>query len=853
MSTTTASKKELVDFLWEWASTHGQWGMLLVDKIVRAEAKLTPSERVEVFDYFLQSVGLKSGLPAIALTKPTYAPPAKKVELTTLSDIKGVNRLADGQVINFSPTLTVVYGDNGTGKTGYGRILKSLGICYEPPTKIYPNIFNPGNAQSATVKYKAGGKDETFTWNGSNSNSDLKSISVFNNNCVSISLSGSRGLIVSPIGFHLFGLLSSELNELESLLNNEVTKRPVSLQWAQMLNIGTPQSIFIGSLGKDSKKEHLDALSSFSDKNQDEFDALQLELKNLNRTLLETETKLISAQIAELDGTLVKIDMIAKTWNSTNWQSLSELQRGITELEKKAQVGLSQVAEERGIELYNSPQFATFIKAADDYIRLLDNKDYPDGDGEVCVYCRQSLTDERATELLKRYRALLNDTTQEELTKSKSQRDALLRQMMQADCVLKFHQATFGLDEKQQPIQPDLVKGFNDVFVGFKEKLKNADVSEAFTLNYGDIKNALTRTKGELKAQHDAKTLALNNLSAREKSINERLNELKDRKLFSEKLDEVVAAIENHKVVSILSKNRSGFNTSGLSRKTTEARESLLSQNFKTLFEGELKLLRKSQIAVELNFGTSRGQSQVSQTLRSHSLQEILSEGEQKAIALAEFLTELQLDNASAPVVFDDPVNSLDHKIIDDFSKRLLKLSATRQTIVFTHSILLFNSLIQQSQLTTYKSLKPAFFNSKNNTDSTGVIEDAIEMNSYTYFEKKINTLLGTKPGSVTEADLAGDGYGYLRSAIELTVEKEILQDTVKRYRRNVALTSFLKVNGEALDKCKTELNELFERCSGYLKGHSNPEEVHNDPSLAELKTDFDAFKVIRRSFTNPN
>jgi len=38
------------------------------------------------------------------------------------------------------------------------------------------------------------------------------------------------------------------------------------------------------------------------------------------------------------------------------------------------------------------------------------------------------------------------------------------------------------------------------------------------------------------------------------------------------------------------------------------------------------------------------------------ALNEILSEGEQKGIALAEFLTELQFDKGKSPAVFDDPV-----------------------------------------------------------------------------------------------------------------------------------------------------------------------------------------------------
>ena len=97
--------------------------------------------------------------------------------------------------------------------------------------------------------------------------------------------------------------------------------------------------------------------------------------------------------------------------------------------------------------------------------------------------------------------------------------------------------------------------------------------------------------------------------------------------------------------------------------------------------------------------------------------------------------------------------------------------------------------------------------------------------------------------------DVAEDGYGFLRSAIELCVEFEVFQGTIKRYQKNVALTSFMKVNGDKINAHKDKLNEIFERCCGFIKGHSNPEEIHNDPTLAELKTDFEDFKTIRNEF----
>jgi len=262
--------------------------------------------------------------------------------------------------------------------------------------------------------------------------------------------------------------------------------------------------------------------------------------------------------------------------------------------------------------------------------------------------------------------------------------------------------------------------------------------------------------------------------------------------------------------------------------------------------------LRKPHLKVDLDFGTDRGNSVVYQKISRYALADILSEGEQKAIALAEFLTELQLDNTKAPIVFDDPVNSLDHNIIDEVARRLLNLSSERQVFVFTHSVLLFNSFLYFSKRPTFSELVCKFYNSKNEYLETGVITEAEEeINKVKSYISKINTILNNTPRDREEADVAEDGYGFLRSAIELFVEHEIFQGTVKRYQKNIALTSFVKVNGALLDTHKDKLNEIFERCCGYIKGHSNPTEIHNDPTIAGLRIDFEEFNSIRAQFIN--
>lgn len=113
MASTTKNKKEIVDFLWEWAESNGEWSKLLIDKIVSTESNLIPADRNKVFNYFLQSINLHTGLPALTTTKPKYVPTDKIIELESLSNITGVNKLAKNQTLKFSKNITVIYGENG--------------------------------------------------------------------------------------------------------------------------------------------------------------------------------------------------------------------------------------------------------------------------------------------------------------------------------------------------------------------------------------------------------------------------------------------------------------------------------------------------------------------------------------------------------------------------------------------------------------------------------------------------------------------------------------------------------------------------------------------------------------------
>lgn len=853
MSSTTPNRKAIVDFLWEWTANNADWSKLLISKIVTTESILSIADREIVFNYFLQSISLMTGLPALTVVKPTYTPTAKTIELDSLSAITGVNRLAKNQTVNFAKNITVIFGENGTGKTGYSRILKTLGFSYDTNNIILSNIYAAAEPQSATVRFKSNDNPQTFTWNGTNSDSELENISVFNSSCVQFSIS-DRSLIVSPIGFHLFQLVSDELNALTQLLQRKIAAHPIAFIWLESLTSGTPQHNFISTLSSTSTDQKLTELSDSTPTHEATLTANETELSNLNKALLQSQIHAFRSQIQELDLLIGKIRTTQTLLNDAKWQGLVELNRKIAELENKTQTGIKGIAEERGIEFYQTAEFDSFIQAAESFIKIIDEPGYPE-EGDTCVYCLQPL-DDSAKDLLKTYRALLNDKTQEILNSLRIEKTNLIQQVSQVDTSLTFHQPTFGTDINQVAIQPREIADYNSNLGGLKTTFIANTVGHGstFTFDYQTVNTFLTDKRTALNNALTQKLEAFANLATQEATLRKEIAELKDRKFLSGKVTEIRTVIANHKVINTLNYSSSSFNTSSISRKTSSAREELVQQDFEDKFKKELIALRKPHLKIDLGFGTDRGSSVVYQKISSHALADILSEGEQKAIALAGFLTELQLDDTKAPIVFDDPVNSLDHNIIDEVARRLLNLSSERQVIIFTHSVLLFNSLLYFSKQSTFSGLACKFYNSKSEYEETGIITEAEEeINKVKSYISKINTIINNTPRGRAEADVAEDGYGFLRSAIELFVEHEIFHGTVKRYQKNIALTSFIKVDGASLDGHKVKLNEIFERCCGFIKGHSNPIEIHNAPTVAGLKLDFDEFTNVRSQFVNPS
>lgn len=618
------------------------------------------------------------------------------------------------------------------------------------------------------------------------------------------------------------------------------------LKWKNDFDKESEEYNFLNSLNYNTNKEEVAKYTSFTDADKKILDDNRNELKELNLSLIKRKLTDEKRKNCEIESVINDIKLAQELISESNIKEFIKSEKDLLKDIEEKNSGLEQTASEYGVELFNTKEYKQFIIAAEEYIRNLSSE-YPE-ENSKCIFCQQELSEE-SINLISSYRKVLCKGNESKKLEIKGKIDTFKEKVNNLNGKIMFRNNVFGKLSDMEVIQPEFITDYNFKIMDFKSLIEADNIEINFEYDFENALEELGNKQAEINDVKSEYENTIQGLEDQETKIIQRIRTLEYREKLSSLKEEIEKYIKDRKLYKKLSSYKRLLNTNSLSRKTSEARSDLIQKNFKELFERELEQLGKSKLNISLEFGTVRGKSKLIQDMNKYSVSEVLSEGEQKAIALSEFLAELKLEKSVAPVVFDDPVNSLDHLLIEKFAKRMLKLSKERQVIVFTHSILLFNSLVYQI-MNTYKYLDSQKYNVSRQYGVPGYLSSFEEpINSPKKYIKEINVMLNNPDKSRPEDSVAAEGYGLLRSAIEVFVEYEMLQSVVKRYQKNVALSLLTKIDGASIDSNKQELNDVFTRCCGFISGHSNPEIVVQSATLDELKTDFDKFKDIRGKF----
>jgi AAA domain len=190
-----------------WAAPFKPWQRFALFNIIRT-GPLSEEQIEQIYSQFLSDhkLGL-APTPALEIPTALSGRPAtaslEAVFLKTICNLQGANALPASAKLEFSSGLTVIYGSNGAGKSGFARVLASGCFCRNAP-EILPNIYadGPQPELAATIAFSNNNGDQTEIELKANvSIPALKRMSVFDTTEARSYLTEQNPLGFKPIGF----------------------------------------------------------------------------------------------------------------------------------------------------------------------------------------------------------------------------------------------------------------------------------------------------------------------------------------------------------------------------------------------------------------------------------------------------------------------------------------------------------------------------------------------------------------------------------------------------------------------------------------------------------------------------
>ncbi len=842
----------------QWSAELPDWQRDALRRTVSQPA-LTPGDLDELTELCKLPHGLHTKvLSPTALTEahlPTNASSAT-VNLVSIMNTRDVNALASGQKLAFAESgLTVVYGDNGSGKSGYARILKRACRARGSGEPVLPNALNDAAGRpTADLQIKISGVESSHTWReGDGAPSELGAISVFDASAAHVYVSQQTDVAYRPLGLDILDSLANVCGEVRGRLEKEQADLSRQRPSWPVLPAETEAARLLGSLTALTKDEQIDRLTRLTDDEQGELSRLELVLADARANDPAKRTAEIRLQAGRLRRFTDRVKSIAAALSPTAIADIIALRD-----QARAHAAIAEATRttfEKGVIL-REVGGATWRKLWDAARAYSEHSAYRGrefpftGEEARCVLCHQELSDD-ARKLLKTFGELVHHESQTKADSTKAELAA--RRKALADLPIS------GNGDLIEEVNATSASVGSSVAAFFDAALKVRD--QALDLLDGEGTSANLALVEPTKALEDL-CLDLDRRAAdTEKAADpearrvaeRRLAELKARSLLVPVRAAIRAEMERLRKINAYDSCLKDAGTAAITRRSTELTKKYVSDDLMKAFK--LELTRVGFVNPELTLVPKKGQRgalyhQIQLVHAPHaSVPKIVSEGEGRCLALAAFLAELQIAGHCSAIVFDDPVCSLDHCWRQRVADRLVHEGRTRQVIVFTHELVFLSELLAAAEnqechvRSQWLSRQPA---------GSGCVEDDLPWSALST-SKRLGLLkkdwqtaekLGRTQGRQVYEPLATSIYARLRQTWERAVEEILLNDVVMRFRPSVE-TKRLKKLAVIKPADADTIETAMTKCSRWEGGHDQARAVNAPvPDAQELLADITALEV---------
>jgi hypothetical protein len=596
-----------------WANQQDGWVRQLVSEIIIAGKALTESQMDVIYQVFLKEKALAPGGPAPVAQlsdDPSSLVAGSGLFLTQLGDLKNVNALAESQKIDFNAKLTIVFGENACGKTGYVRVLKKAAAVRTSET-VLPDLSQAqrsGLPPSARISYRLGqGDEQAVEWKDEGGLVPFNRIDVFDSRATLLHVDGDLNYVYTPGELARFPLVQRGIEGVRSRLDNEITSKtqtsnPFLAQFDRQSRIYP----LVDSLGAATDLAQLKELAVVTDAEKQEIETLKTEIDALRTMNPAAQLKLAEAGNQHLDALKKAFSIIGQFDIAMYGERLASVQKAAREYESATQESFAGLP----IPGLLQDEWREFIRSGEEYLRALeDQKDYPEG-GKECLYCRQPLSPE-AVALLRKYRDFCNNDLRTGLDTATRELEALRR--------------AFNVDFADVERHLGEVAG-----EGSAVTQENLATLKAFAVSGKNMRDALEARKPVEWSELASEAAAVNTLlevahaqnsslitgltdrrDKREQALRERQTKLLDiesRLKLAASLPQMETAVDQAKWVDKAKIQQRKFQA--LLRSLTDtsklASEQLLNKDFERHFTEECKALRAPAVTLRFPAGRDR-------------------------------------------------------------------------------------------------------------------------------------------------------------------------------------------------------------------------------------------------------
>lgn len=762
---------------------------------------------------------------------------SEKVSVLSMSDIVGVNALTDKARLDFSVDgVSVIYGLNGAGKSGFMRIFKELsGSPYEEP--IQPNVYKKAVSATAScrvvVMQDGEQKEATYNLSGKQKTSLLSVCDVFDTRISSAYIAATNNVSYQPFVFTVLTELAGVADRVSKHL--EVQKKAIAeksidlpdefasfecAKWIRDIACETviPPECLVWNEEKHSKLTEIPKLLD-TERVKEKLDVVATNLRVLAPILTDLQAANIACdqqKISEAYQQYVtakkELDAAQKLFgeNADEYDKISIDSKDWKSLWNTAKVYYEAVLFENG-----GPHFSE--------------------NGSICPLCHQIIND-NVQKRFANVNEYINGTCNINFANARKAFESICENLYTRTYSEAQVKHTFEgiLTEKELTSIIAVYKALGD--------LKSADnIDTCYTIAGSVVLKDAISILSKIKDTYDAEKGNLTNALNDEKKaeLKMQFDMLKFQKWAFDNRQIIQRVISNLCSIADLNNAKQYLTTNKITAEANKLAEVLITAAYIERFTSELSKLAPG-IKVKLEKAPSqKGNSPYKVSIDTDSGKkckpgDILSEGEQRIVALAAFFADATGRDELTPIIIDDPISSLDLNYEESATKRIIELAKCRQVIVFTHRISLLVGISDACE-TNGVLLKENHIRSGIKGKGLPDFEDL-------YHGKLVSQLNGlrNKISQIKKKDTDSEEYRdalericqQFRICVERSVEDELLLGMVHRFKRRIMTSGIImKMPNIAVEDCRM-VDDMMSKYS--FVEHSQP----TDSQLVQFSID---------------